>query len=441
MTRYLILGILATVAIFPSQTQARCTAEDEAGFLHTSMQRFPANIKGVLFQVPTSWPLAERDFEITSPNTVGPLRPQLSMVNLPLDSAASRELPEGTRLVRVNIPGSYRPGTSYTVRYTGQHRFPMHYPSSMTFAIDTNAVDVDAVEFKLLLDPTAVRRIHTVWAGDVGVASAAATKGITLQLPPALDMYRQAISVFHEQADVTGEATTGGFRALYNSAEACSGRDFGTAYTDQPPVVYRGCLPVLKPTAIRSSAAFLEVDDRVVVTKTTIVDWGRDMAAACAPAGQVSMFLEAGDKDAAVSAMCYMSKGTAPASRPYELQSPYMPTAGQFAELAQSSPVGRICTARFMGGLLAHGHDAPADLIELFVRLVDATLAAGDQQNKHQLLQKLSTWIQTEQVEAQKNPFTGAALHPLIPRLRLLAQEPEFASEARTVLDRIARQQ
>jgi hypothetical protein len=416
-------------------------ASDEAGFVHAAAQRFPANIKGVLFQVPTSWALAERDFEVTSPNAVGPLRPQLGVVNLPLDSAASRELPDGTRLVRVNIPGGFRPGISYTVRYTGQHRFPMHYPSSMTFTVDKEAVDLDAVEFHLLLDPTAERRMHTIWDGDVGAVSAAATKGIMLQLPSALDVYRQAISVFHEQADVTGEATTGGFHGLYNSASACSGRAFGAAYTDRPPVVYRGCGPVLKATAVRSSAAFLEVDDRVVVTKTDIVDWGPDMAAACAPAGQVSMFLEAGDKDAAVSAMCYMSKATPPASRPYELQSRYMPTAGQFAELAQSGPAGRMCTARFMGGLLAHGRDAPADLIELFVRLVDDTLAADNQQFKHQLLQKLSAWIRTEQIEEQQHPLTGVALHPLIPRLRLLAREPEFAPEARTVLDRIARQQ
>jgi hypothetical protein len=100
-----------------------------------------------------------------------------------------------------------------------------------------------------------------------------------------------------------------------------------------------------------------------------------------------------------------------------------------------------MCTARFMGGLLAHGRDAPADLIELFVRLVDDTLAADNQQFKHQLLQKLSAWIRTEQIEEQQNPLTGVALHPLIPRLRLLAREPEFAPEARTVLDRIGRQQ
>lgn len=438
MTRYLVLGILAVAAMFPFQSRAGCLATDEAGFLHASAQRFPANIKGVLFQVPASWPLAEQDFDISSPDAVGALRPQISAVNLPPDSAARRELPRGTQLVRVNILGGFRPGTSYTVRYTGRHRWSMHYPSSMTFAVDTDAVDLDAADFKLLVDPIAVGRLLQIWDEDTALALPAAARGVTLQLPPALAMYRQAISVFHEQTGSEGLRSTRRFHALYNTADACTGRDFGAPFADEPDVVYRRCGPALEPTAVRASAAFLEIDDRLVVTGTQTVDWGQDMDAACTPAGRVRITLEAGETLFAWRAMCDESKGPAQPSIPDDLRYRYAPTAGQFAELAQLNASAHICTARFMGGLLAQGRTAPADLIEVFVRLVDETLAADDKRFKHQLLQRLPAWIRTDRAEGQESALGGATLHPLVPRLRLLAQDPEFAAEATTVLGRIA---
>jgi len=155
----------------------------------------------------------------------------------------------------------------------------------MTFGVDARAVNFVAADFKVRLDPTAARRMHTVWDADAGERFAAATRGVGLQLPSALAMYRQTVSVFHEQADVDNEGTAGQFHALYNPARACTGRSFGASHANQPDVVYRRCDVVLRPTAVRSSAAFLEVDDRVFVTGTQIVDWGQDMVAACVPAG------------------------------------------------------------------------------------------------------------------------------------------------------------
>lgn len=183
------------------------------------------------------------------------------------------------------------------------------------------------------------------------------------------------------------------------------------------------------------------------MTDTQTVDWGPDMAAACTPAGRVRTTLEGGEKTLdgdekrfAWRAMCDESKGPAQPSIPDELRYRYAPTAAQFAELAQLNPSAHICTARFMGGMLAQGRDAPADLIDVFIRLVDETLAAGDKRYKHQLLQRLPAWIRTDSEEGQESALADAVLQPLVPRLRLLAQDPEFAAEAAAVLGRIAPQ-
>lgn len=97
--------------------------------------------------------------------------------------------------------------------------------------------------------------------------------------------------------------------------------------------------------------------------------------------------------------MPWQSRNNTPVSPSQGRRYRYLPTAWQIAELALSSPVARMCTARFAGDLLARERGAPADLIALFVRLVDDTLSADTQRSKHPLLQRLSTCARSVEAE------------------------------------------
>jgi len=275
----LLLGLLSPGA------HARCIAMLQAGFPHAHVQHYPANIRGVLFQAPADSALSADDFEIASTDAGRPLRGRIEPVALPADSAAMANLPRGTQLVRILIEGGYAPGSSYSIRYTAPRWLPMQYPDAISFTVDPAPATLRRDDVSLRAHPPEVR-MHVVENGDIGTGMIAATRRLETRVASPFQPYRGAVSVFPEWADIEQSGTTHAFTPLRQRASACSGEAFGAGARDRPDVVYQDCARPLVGKALRASAGFFEIDNRLQALPVLHVDWDATAQAACAAAVQ-----------------------------------------------------------------------------------------------------------------------------------------------------------
>lgn len=273
----LLLGLLAPSA------NARCIAMLQAGFPHAHVQHYPANIRGVLFQAPTDSALSADDFEIASNDAGRPLRGRIEPVVLPDDSAAMRNLPRGTQLFRIMIEGGYAPAGSYSIRYTAPRSLSMQYPDAISFTVGPAPATLTRDDVSLRAHPPEIR-MHVVENEDTGMAMIAATRRLETRVAATLQPYRDAVSFFPEWADIEENGSTHTYTPLRQRASACSGEVFGAGARNRPDLVYQNCARPLGGKALRASAGFFEIDDRLHALPVLHVDWDEATKAACAVA-------------------------------------------------------------------------------------------------------------------------------------------------------------
>lgn len=273
----LLLGLLSPGA------HAMCIAVLPAGFPHAQVRHYPANIRGVLFQAPTDSPLSVDDFAIASSDDGRVLQGRIEPVRLPDDSAAMRNLPRRTQLVRIMLEGGYAPGRSYSIRYTAARSLPIQYPDAISFSVDAAPVTLALGDVSLLVHPPQVRT-HVVEVEDTSERMIAATRWLETGVSAMLQAYRGAVSFFPEWADIESEGTAHAYTPLRQRATACSGEVFGAGAPGRPDVVYQSCRQPLRDKALRASAGFFEIDDRLHALPAMRVKWDAATRAACAVA-------------------------------------------------------------------------------------------------------------------------------------------------------------
>lgn len=272
---------LLLAALMAPGAHAMCIARLEAGFPHADVRHYPANVRGVLFQVPVGNALSAQDFAVSSPDDRRALRLHVEAVALPGASAAARNLPDRVQLVRLMIEGGYAPGATYTIRYTAPRSMSTQYPDTTTFSVDPEAVNVERGDLSVLAHPPEVG-MHLVMRGHTGVGLLAATRRLSTQVSGALQRYRHALAFFPEEADVGAGGEPGSFEPLRQTADACSGVSFGRGEPDRPDVVYQECGKGLNRKAVRVIAGFLELGDQMLELPQMTLDWGAETEAACA---------------------------------------------------------------------------------------------------------------------------------------------------------------
>ncbi len=406
-----------------------CIARAEAGFPHAAVQRYPANMRGVLFQFAEDRPVSAENFEISSPDDARLLKPTLEPVSLPPGSAAAAELPRGTQLVRVMVEGGYRPGRSYSVRYTGERELPAQYPDSTAFQLGLDRLELKAEDVVIVPGEAAVRE-HTLRNGDTGQFFIAATRRINFALSPPAQAYRDALALLPEAAGLPySQGESCGFVRLYPSASACNGRGFGAAYRDQAVTVYQQCDRLDDAQAVRASVGFLEIDDRIVQLNAAGVEWGPAVRANCTPPGVLSAAVRGSEPHYAARLMCDLDRSGTGFQSPglHEIQ---IPTADEFVRIAAGRPWSKVCAVRFIAELMTHAHTLPESLPPLFARLAsEESVVAGNPELAGYLLAKLSLWRGMDQAGRQL-AWRRSELRPLLPLLLSLSNDPGSAAPA-----------
>ncbi|MEO7494568.1 MAG: hypothetical protein ABIT83_10625 [Massilia sp.] len=277
--QHLRIVMFAIAAIVHGVAQAQCIASTTIGFPHASAQRYPSNLRGVLFMVPESLGLNPADFEVSASGLA--LAPALIVT--PLEVArpgpVANDLPRGARLFRLELAGGFTPGITYSLRYRRAPDYRPVYPLEARFTVDRDALDLSAAGLALSFRGPAGQRQQIEWEGDAGNIYEAAVRDVALVLPDTLTRYTPAISVFYETSGNSRNQGTG-FAPLHPESGSCAGKRLGGPENGRD-VVAQQCFGALAPVRVRAWIGMLEVDDRLVPTGPLLAEWGADIAAAC----------------------------------------------------------------------------------------------------------------------------------------------------------------
>ena len=268
---------LAGLLTFAAGNASACSCEfgEDAGFIHASLERLPANARGALFQLPptTGATLAPASFTIVSDRQKSPLKVLVTWPELGIKQPGQLSQ---RRLARVGPAGGFRPGARYTISYKGKTDF-WRFPASTSFTIDATALEVGT--YRLAEAGTPVRRLLRL-SNDGGLCStqqAAVVAEFDYRLPDHYAHYRSAMIYASETRNADGSASLIAYEPslcqpwALDAITARQGRDLLHASCEQPGL----------PVTVRGRAGLLEVEDRLQVTNDLRIDFNRAAAGAC----------------------------------------------------------------------------------------------------------------------------------------------------------------
>ncbi len=269
--------LLAACLVFAIGGASACSCEfgEDAGFIHASVGRLPANARGALFQLPPTAgaTLDPASFTIVSDRHKSPLKVLITWPELGIEQPdkLSKRM-----LARVGPAGGFRPGARYTISYSGKADF-WRFPTRTSFTIDAAALEVGP--YRLIAAGAPLRRLLQSDENGGGCYSqqAAVVAEFDYRLPEHYAPYRSAMIYVSESRHANGTASLVAYSgsqcqpwALHTNTNR-GGRD----------LVHTSCEQPGPPVTVRGRAGLLEVEDRLQVTNDLQIDFSRAAAGAC----------------------------------------------------------------------------------------------------------------------------------------------------------------
>jgi len=361
MIRTLIaLGTLLTLG--PAWA-CSCSPLPETGFVHADLNRLPANARGALFLAKDD-KLKATAFYITSNAQPGPLKAQLSWIELGAKGKAQRYL------ARVAPVVGFKPGAHYTIRYmNAKERW--RYPAQTDFFIDAEPLKFDDASPQLVLDGAPARQLLQL-ATNSGMCSSqqpAVVQNFHYELPVAYQPYKSAI---YYRTDFDGDPVPP------YSGSLCGGRAFGAAALgDAREVVYNNCETDKGRVSIQGWAALLEVEDRARPTNALASDLSTAQGNSCTAFGILKEALATHDQQRISNAACHII-GTDYADRKSGLPQD-APTAADMLDFARNSnATPRACVLAAMTTVLTHMPEPAEPLGQRLGQIIGAGLSSTD---------------------------------------------------------------
>lgn len=404
MIRFLATLILLLCANMAAACS--CSPRPDAGFIHATVKRLPANARGALFLIPGD-SIKPEAFLITSDKEPGPLKAAITWPQL-----SERET--NRFLARVAPAAGFKPGAHYTIRYKGGSK-AWRYPFQTDFFIDSEALDTAKANYQLVLDgpPTRQLLLQSTHSGSCSSQQPAAVQEFHYTVPDDYAPYSDALFYYSDETP----AAEPYFAAL------CENDSFGvTALGGNHDMVHSSCAAPKGKLAIKSWIGLLEVEDRVRPTNIIHTDLGAASGTACTEFGILKEALASGDSRRMKNAACHISGTEIYAWSPTPPKD--LPSPADMMQLVESRFIPRICTQLAIGALLAHSGPEGTQLAAAMGQMIREDLSSSDSKTVDEALLILGSQTSSILHDTKEHHLmhVQAMIRPSLPILKTMLE-------------------
>lgn len=269
--------LVAVCALLAAGSAAACSCEgpDEAGFIHASLDRLPANARGALFQLPydSAITLNAAAFLIVSDRHPKPIKGEISWPRLGIEQAG--QLRERI-LARIGPVGGFQPGARYTITYLGKP-IDGRYPTRAEFTVDTVPLDIGSYQLALASAPA--RRLLPLpgLGGACSTQQGAIAADVAYRIPDHYTPYRSAMIYISATQQADGAPSLLGY-----APSLCAPWTLDTtAGRGGLDLIHASCTQPGPPVTVHGHAGLLEVEDQLQLTNTLQIDFDQAPGQAC----------------------------------------------------------------------------------------------------------------------------------------------------------------
>jgi len=440
-----IAALLASCTWSNLALACSCGPTEFAGFIHTNLERLPANARGALFLPPTGGlrPVARYDgnvmiysgaarrisassFSIKSDTDTGNLAVQLTRLDLERDELSappqlalrfvravdekafekrggfpdwrpllkagklidiSEELRTASQLLRVGPAAGFKPGSHYTITYLGDSA-DWAYPATVEHTIDRAPLHAASLAYSLVTDGPPRRRLLMLSTGSGSCTSnqPAIVQDFHYAVPAAASAYQHGILFFSEfQGAPQARGVARRFADLDYQPGLCGGARFGVSALGKGlELMALPCDAAGGRHVVRGWAGLLEVEDKLHRTGAIEIDMGSADGRSCRGFGMLKEALASKDPQHIKAAVCAIGREEQPErqSTPRSLTADELPAEADLLALASVQDLDtRKCTAVALTRLFREAPTQNNQLPETLGRMLKAALASLDPGN------------------------------------------------------------